>query len=158
MVIFLVANNETNKVLIPNDAIRFRIIANSNDFDDLAKKAEVKADLEPILFDILDSSISKDDTKSMIDNKMPLIKKTIDNHNVDYKINYGLNYFPEKTYKGVTYSEGKYESLVVTLGDGLGENWWCVLFPPLCMLEAKEENYDDYTYSYYIKDVLDKYF
>ncbi len=99
MVIFLVANNETNKVLIPKDAIRFRIIANSNDFDDLAKKAEVKADLEPILFDILDSSISKDDTKNMIDNEMPLIKKTIDNHNVNYKINYGLNYFPEKTYK-----------------------------------------------------------
>lgn len=158
MAVLLISNNEENKVLIPNDAIRFRIIANSNEFNDLAKKAEVKADLEPILFNILNTSSSKDDTKNKINEDIPLIKSTINSHNVDYNINYGLNYFPEKTYKGVTYSEGNYESLVVTLGDGLGENWWCVLFPPLCLLEAEEENYDEYTYSYYIKDVLDKYF
>lgn len=157
MVLFLVNKNGTDKVLIPDDAIRFRIIANSNSFKDQETKAEVKSDLEPVLSDILYNSNNLSDTRVEISNNIDKIKKTIENHNVNYKINYGLNYFPEKSYKGVTYSEGNYESLVVTLGDGLGDNWWCVLFPPLCLLEANEDNYDEYTYSFYIKDVLDKY-
>ena len=45
---------------------------------------------------------------------------------------------------------------MVTLGDGLGDNWWCVLFPPLCLLEATEDNYDDITYTTYIKEIIDK--
>lgn len=157
MVIFLVSNNKTGTVVIPKDAIRFRIIANSNTFKDQEKKIEVKQDLEPVLANILNNSTDINTTRNKISSNMSDIKNTIEKHNVDYKINYGLNYFPEKTYKNITYEEGNYESLVVTLGDGLGDNWWCVLFPPLCLLEAEEENYDDYTYSFYIKDILDKY-
>lgn len=88
---------------------------------------------------------------------MSEIKKQIEKYSDDYNVSYGLNYFPEKNYKGVTYKEGNYESLVITLGDGLGENWWCVLFPPLCLLEASEDNYSEYTYTTYVKEVLDKY-
>ena len=65
------------------------------------------------------------------------VLKTLDDNNTfeNVKINYGYNYFPEKEYKDVKYKEGEYESLVVTLGDGLGDNFWCVLFPPLCMVD-----------------------
>ena len=76
----------------------------------------------------------------------------------NYTINYGSNYFPEKEYKGVKYEEGEYESLVVTLGDGAGENFWCVLFPPLCLLEGEENEKDNIEYSSFIKEVIDKYF
>ena len=83
-----------------------------------------------------------------------LLKK--EKYEKNYRINYGLNYFPQKEYKDVIYNEGYYESLVVTLGDGLGDNWWCVLFPPLCLLEAEES--EEVSYKSYVKEMIDKYF
>ena len=71
----------------------------------------------------------------------------------DYKINYGINYFPKKIYKGVIYPEGEYESLVITLGSGLGDNWWCVLYPPLCLIEDNKIT-DDVEYRLLVQDVL----
>ena len=68
-----------------------------------------------------------------------------------------MNYFPEKEYKGVVYEEGEYESLVITLGNGLGENFWCVLFPPLCLLDTEEEP-ENVEYTSFVKEVIDKYF
>ncbi len=156
MVICLLNNGKEEMVLIPKDAIRFRIIASSNRITDQKEKLEIKKELEPIFTDILNSQ-TKEESENIIGYSIPRIERVIENHNDDYKINYGLNYFPEKTYKGVTYEAGNYESLVITLGDGLGDNWWCVLFPPLCLLEANEDNIDDYTYSFYIKEVLDRY-
>ncbi len=156
VMVLLLLNSRQEQIIIPSDAIRFRIIANSNNIKDQEEKIKLKKDLEPVLGSILSSSYTKEDTINNINNNMNEIKKTIEKHNLDYNINFGLNYFPEKTYKGLKYSSGNYESLVVTLGDGLGDNWWCVLFPPLCLIEAEEENYDEYTYTSYIKELLDK--
>ena len=75
------------------------------------------------------------------------------NVNLKFDVNYGFNYFPEKEFKGVTYDEGYYESLVVTLGEGEGDNWWCVLFPPLCLMEAEEANADEVEYKSFIKEI-----
>ena len=47
----------------------------------------------------------------------------------------GVRYIPEKAYGGITFPAGNYEALNITIGRGEGENWWCVLFPPLCLLE-----------------------
>ena len=88
---------------------------------------------------------------------MAKFESIIESFNVEYTINYGNNYFPEKEYKGVMYPEGNYESLVITLGSGLGENWWCVLFPPLCLLEAEEEETNSVNYTFYIKEVIEKF-
>ena len=49
-----------------------------------------------------------------------------------------------------------YESLVVTLGKGEGDNWWCVLFPPICMIEAEEST--DVEYTTMVKEMMNKYF
>lgn len=154
-VIVLVNKSET-KVLIPDNAIRFRIIANSNKLEDQTQKLEIKEELEPVIANILSTSNSIDETRKEIKNNMYEVKDILNKYDTNYKINYGYNYFPEKNYKGVTYKAGNYESLVVTLGDGLGDNWWCVLFPPLCLLEANEEDYDDITYTSYIKELIDK--
>ena len=156
VMVLLLLNSRQEQIIIPSDAIRFRIIANSNNIKDQEEKIKLKKDLETVLGSILSNSYTKDDTIENINNNMNEIKKTIEKHNLDYNINFGLNYFPEKTYKGLKYSSGNYESLVVTLGDGLGDNWWCVLFPPLCLIEAEEENYDEYTYTSYIKELLEK--
>lgn len=157
VIVLVLVNKEETKVLIPEDAIRFRIIANSNSIEDQKEKIEIRNELEPIIGDILTNSTTKEETKTEINNNLYKINHVIDKFNTTYDVNYGLNFFPEKNYKGVTYKEGNYESLVITLGDGLGDNWWCVLFPPLCLLEANETNYDDITYTSYIQELINKY-
>ena len=85
-----------------------------------------------------------DDVRTKISSSLDkinfIVEKTLmkNNYNLDYKINYGFNYFPSKTFKNNTYQEGLYESLLITLGTGLGDNFWCLLFPPLCLLDDEE--------------------
>ena len=67
-----------------------------------------------------------------------------------------MNYFPSKTYKGIVYDGGYYNSLVVTLGDGEGDNWWCVLFPPLCLMEENETT-SDVEYKFFVKSIIEKF-
>ena len=156
VIVLILVNKSETKVLIPDNAIRFRIIANSNKLEDQTQKLEIKEELEPVIANILSTSNSIDETRKEIKNNMYEVKDILNKYDTNYKINYGYNYFPEKNYKGVTYKAGNYESLVVTLGGGLGDNWWCVLFPPLCLLEANEEDYNDITYTSYIKELIDK--
>ncbi|MDE6285047.1 MAG: stage II sporulation protein R [Bacilli bacterium] len=145
------------KIVIPSSAIRYRIIANSNEFEDQEKKLMINTELEPIIQDILSTSGNINDSRMNIQKNLPKIEGVINKYTSDYTINYGMNYFPEKSYKGVSYEKGNYESLVITLGNGLGDNWWCVLFPPLCLLEAEETDLDDATYSFYFKNIIDKF-
>lgn len=63
---------------------------------------------------------------------------------MNFKVKYGNNYFPKKEYKGITYEEGYYESLVVEIGEAKGDNFWCVLFPSLCLLETEETTEVEY--------------
>ena len=105
----------------------------------------------------MQNSSNIEEARQTIKESIPSIRKEINNYNVAYDLNYGYNYFPEKSYKGINYPAGEYESLVVTLGDGLGDNWWCVLFPPLCLLEASESDLDEAEYTFYFKDIINKF-
>ena len=156
-ILFCLSTETSGEVLIPNNAIRFRIIANSNSIEDQEKKIKIREEIEPVFASILEKSNSKEETKKLIEKNMNKFENILNSFNVEYTINYGNNYFPEKEYKGVMYPEGNYESLVITLGSGLGENWWCVLFPPLCLLEAEEEKTNSPNYTFYIKEVIDKF-
>ena len=155
--IFILASiflHQKKQIIIPNTAIRFRIIANSNEKEDQKLKYEIKNAIEPDIMSKLSNSNSIEEARENIKNYIPQAEETISLYTNDYKINYGNNYFPEKVYKGVTYEAGEYESLVVTLGNGLGENWWCVLFPPLCLLESEDNS--NTKYSFYLKDLYKK--
>lgn len=157
----LVINNKKDELIIPNEAIRFRIIANSNSKIDQENKLKVRNALEEEMFNDIENVKTKSEAKSVIKdnikNYQNIIETTLDNK-INYDINYGLNYFPEKEYKGVKYNEGYYESLVISLGDAKGDNWWCVLFPPLCLLEAEDNNTEEVEYRSFIKDIIDRYF
>lgn len=143
-----------NENLIPSNSIRFRIIANSNSEIDQTTKLLIKKDLEQNLFPKLENSTSPEETEQIIKDNEQVIKSTIEKYNIPYSINYGLNYFPEKTYKGITYDSGNYESLVISLGEASGNNWWCVMYPPLCLLESNSNNYDEIEYKSYIKEII----
>ena len=88
---------------------------------------------------------------------MDMIDNIVDKYGVVHTISLGQNYFPEKEYEGVTIPSGNYESLVITLGSGLGDNWWCVMFPPLCLLEAKDNNTENIEYKFLVQEILEKY-
>ena len=163
IVITILSLNKEEKVIIPKESIRFRVIADSNSKYDQNIKKEVVNNLKNKI-SRLEFSNNLNNNRKEIKEQIPEFKQVVEdtlnknNYNKAYNINYGMNYFPEKEYKGTIYKEGEYESLVITLGDGLGKNFWCVLFPPLCLLEADEQNTDDVEYSSYIKEVIDKYF
>ena len=154
-IIFINTNEE--EYIIPKEAIRFRVIANSNTFEDQATKVEIKNNVENIVESDLLNATNRNAAEETLKSSLPEIKNMINNYNIPYEINYGNNYFPEKKYKGVTYEEGYYESLVITLGDGAGDNWWCLMFPPLCLMEAEESNISNADYRFFIKEVFDKY-
>ena len=150
-------SNQKEEFIIPDSAIRLRVIANSNSFEDQAKKMEIKNNIENLLKEDLVTIQNKKEANMLLNNKIPEIKKMINNYKIDYKINYGENYFPEKSYKGIKYEAGMYDSLVVTLGSGKGENWWCVLFPPLCLMDASLSETKDVDYQFFVKNMIEKY-
>ena len=152
----ILSNKKEEYIIIPDNAIRFRIIANSNSIEDQRLKYQIKEEITPLLARI-NSENTYEEYKREIKEIIPSINDIIKTKNINYNIKYGNNYFPEKRYKGVKYPEGNYESLVITLGAGAGDNWWCVLFPPLCLLEAKEENLNDYEYSFFIKEIINRF-
>jgi len=154
-VVFCVLINEEKKIIIPKNAIRFRIIANSNSVNDQEMKIKIKKDVEKELYKIIENSNDIGSAREKISNNLYKIDNILDDYNVNYNINYGYNYFPKKEYKGITYNEGNYESLVITLGEGAGNNWWCVLFPPLCLLD-EDDNIKDIEYKVFAKKLINK--
>ena len=150
------------KYTIPKEAIRVRVIANSNDKYDQDIKMNVKNIVENDMYKIMNDVDNVDSARVKINDNIPILSNDINKYlnKVDYNknvdINFGYNYFPKKEYKGVEYKEGMYESLVVTLGKGEGDNWWCVLFPPICMIEAEEST--DVEYTTMVKEMMNKYF
>ena len=152
----VVANN-----LIPDDAIRVRVIANSNDDYDQQIKYEVKDIVENDMYNILNGVKDLNDARNKISSNLTSVENDIDlylknkDYNLGFDINFGYNYFPKKEFKGITYKEGYYESVVVTLGSGNGDNWWCVLFPPLCLIEAEESS--DIEYTSLVKELISKF-
>ena len=165
LVIFLfyvfISNSLAKSLTIPEDALRIRIIPNSNSNYDQFIKGKVKDKLEITMYDLLRDARSSEEARKIIINNLSLVDKDVENilneenYGLDYQINYGYNYFPEKEYKGIRYEEGYYESLLITLGKGEGDNWWCVLFPPLCLIEAEEST--EVQYKSIVKDILEKY-
>ena len=150
---FLFSNHE-EEIIIPNKAIRFRVIANSDSVEDQMKKMEIKSAVEKEVYTLINGEDNISQVRNIIEDNMDTIKDIVEEYNVPYNINYGNNYFPSKTYKGVMYPAGNYESLVITLGDGVGANFWCVLFPPLCLIDNSKEDISDVDYQLYVKKLL----
>jgi len=156
--IIVLVKNKQDDIIIPKESIRIRIIANDNNEISVNEKIKVKKSVEKELYSLLKNANSSDEARKIINDNLDKLNLIIDeNTNQKYEMNFGNNYFPKKIYKGIIYEEGFYESLVITLGNGKGNNWWCVLFPPLCLFESNE-NTNDVEYKFFIKELIDKYF
>ena len=161
----ILINNTTSKAIeIPHDSIRIRVIANSNTELDQKVKGEVRKSLQDEIASLLKDTKNIEEVREILTKNIKdfhiTVEKTMNknNYNEVFHINYGLNYFPEKEFKGIIYEEGYYESIVVTIGKGEGDNWWCVLFPPLCLMEHEESSMNEVEYKSFIMEVIDKFF
>ena len=146
--------HQDEEILIPGEAIRFRVIANSNTVTDQKEKMMIKEQVEKEVYELIKDASNASDVRNIIKNNMDTIESIVTEYQVPYQIDYGNNYFPAKSYRGVVYPAGNYESLVITLGNGVGNNFWCVLFPPLCLLENSKEDISDIDYQLYVKKLL----
>ena len=162
ILIGVINNYKEDYYIIPDQAIRIRIIPNSNTPKDQFLKKQVKTNLEIELQNNLKNTETIENTRKIIknnlDNYNKKIKEVLTNENTSQKftIDYGYHHFPEKTYKGVKYEEGEYESLLVTLGKGQGDNWWCVLFPNLCLADLEQK--DNTEYKSWVIETINKIF
>ena len=162
--VYINVNAEGDDIIIPDAAIRVRVIANSNSLKDQSMKMKVKEYIEKEISIKLLGVSDVDSARSIISNDINMLDSGINSifnengYDVDYVVHFGDNYFPEKDYKGVHYKAGAYESLVVVIGEGNGDNWWCVLFPPLCLLEADDSDVNDVEYQFFVQKMVNKIF
>ncbi|GIP28759.1 stage II sporulation protein R [Paenibacillus sp. J23TS9] len=130
---------------IPQESIRLRILANSDNPDDQLVKRQIRdvvvAQMDSWVKD-LENPQSLDEARTTIRQHLPelndLVGRELEKKGIDYEYNVELGVvpFPTKLYGGTVYPAGNYEALRITLGTGKGQNWWCVLFPPLCFIDA----------------------
>jgi len=132
------ANSE---VIIPNDAIRLRILANSDKEEDQALKRKVRDAVNEQITNWVSELTSKEVAKDLLKEKLPEIQEIAERVVEEEKANQAVNVtfdkvdFPTKLYGEFLYPAGQYDAILITLGEGEGANWWCVLFPPLCFLD-----------------------
>ncbi|RKP47321.1 stage II sporulation protein R [Cohnella endophytica] len=132
--------------IIPDDAIRIRIIANSDKASDQNIKASVRDDVAAFIKSWGAMPDTQAKARAFIRKHLPQIQAHVDGKlrelNAPYEgvVELAKVPFPEKAFDGATYAAGDYEALRITLGEGSGANWWCVLFPPLCLTAATADD------------------
>ncbi len=137
-------NNEGETIQkgIADQVIRFHVIANSDSEVDQGVKLLVKNKVVIYLQKKLKDVKTKAEAEKIIVKEIPVIqkiaKKTVREEGYDYPCNVrmGDRAFPVKMYGDLTFPAGTYEALQITLGEAEGRNWWCVMFPSLCMVDG----------------------
>lgn len=127
-----------------NDALlRLHVRANSDAPADQAVKYEVRDTVLAVLDEYLQTAGSAADAKVQVASVLPAVlaaaQNTVQAAGFDYAVtaSLGTAQFPTRLYGEQIYRAGSYQALQIYLGRGAGQNWWCVLFPPLCFVEAK---------------------
>ena len=122
--------------------IRFHVRANSDSERDQQLKLKVKDRVVEYLSPLLENSESIEESKEILSQSVDTIKeiatRALNEEGADYSVNvyFEESYFPMKSYADVTFPPGVYEAFRIDIGDSLGKNWWCVLYPPLCFVDS----------------------
>ena len=136
LVLLLLLPRQTAAPAAADDVLRLHILASSDSPADQALKLRVRDALLPLF----EAAESYDDARSFVlDHGAELLticQTTLANAGAPYgaQLLLGESDFPDRTYGGVPFPAGTYDALEIVLGDGAGHNWWCVLFPPLCVV------------------------
>lgn len=142
---FTTLTNNYEKVLVSDlskSVIRFHVLANSDNADDQLLKMKVKEAVVNYMQENMTNVKNTDEAAEFLVNNTQKITaiatKIINDNGYDYNVSahLGNSAFPDKTYGDVTFPAGNYNSYIVKIGKAEGHNWWCVLYPPLCFVDA----------------------
>lgn len=137
---FVYANSVQNN--LSNELLRLHIIANSDSDTDQNIKLMVRDKIIESVGQEFSKIDDKEKYREELIKKTYEIKKTADRVLSENGLNYTSSvsfeklYIPRKSYDGIVLPEGSYEGLIVRLGEASGQNWWCVVYPPLCFTES----------------------
>ncbi len=127
---------------ISDSVFRLHVIANSDSPADQNLKYIVRDSIIDYINEISSSATSKEEVlqiaKSNISKIQSIAINTVRKEGYDYSVNVevGNFVFPKKTYGDITFPPGFYDALKVEIGEAKGQNWWCVMFPPLCFVDV----------------------
>lgn len=133
-----VFGNDLLQPSIASKILRFHVLANSDSVEDQAVKEEVRDAVGAYLQPLLEEAENLEETKQIIGNNIRAIeevsKETLKANGYDYEVTARITRtdFPEKSYGSYTFPKGEYEALQIVIGEGEGQNWWCVLYPNMC--------------------------
>ena len=127
---------------LSDSVFRLHIIANSDSSADQELKLKVRDNIIEYMNTLTSSSSDKKDVISIVNNHLDSFKEIALNtikengYNYDVNIEIGNFHFPTKSYGDISFPAGNYDALKIEIGDAIGQNWWCVLFPPLCFVNS----------------------
>ena len=133
---------------IVNEIIRFHVIANSISEEDQNLKLKVRDNvIEFVSYNLKDCTSIDESREFIIDNKSKIeeiAKEVVKENGYSYDVTSALSRenFPDKVYGDVIFPQGEYEAYRILIGEAKGENWWCVMFPPLCFVDGTKEVVD----------------
>jgi len=142
MAIFSTSYSENVNKGLADNLIRLHVIANSDSKEDQALKRDVRDVVLNYMREELKDSRDLEETKYIINKELAGIEELASSEiarqgkKYQVKIMLGSYPFPTKSYGDVTLPAGYYQALRIVIGKGEGSNWWCVLFPPLCFVDA----------------------
>lgn len=157
--LFIVKTNETERVEAYADYLRIHVRANSNSAEDQQVKYEVKDEAVKFITPYVKECVDKERAMEVMKGLLPEIEKVCDAALRQHGYTYGARAqireekFPTRVYGDLTLEEGVYDALIIELGTGTGDNWWCVIYPPLCFTSASA----DVEYRSVIMDIINKF-
>ena len=138
--------------------LRIHIRANSNSVDDQRVKYLVKDAIVESLIPLLSEAKTKEEAKDIIENNISYLNAVADavlkKEGFDYqgKTRIATEEFPTRVYDDITLPAGEYEAVILDLGSGEGDNWWCLVYPAFCF--TKSENSTNYVYISKIWEII----
>lgn len=126
--------------------LRIHIRANSNSEQDQTVKYKVKDNVVEALIPLLSQIESFEEAKCVISENFSMIEQvanqTLQDNGFSYTSSAKISneYFPTRTYENITLEEGYYDALILNLGSGEGDNWWCIVFPAFCFTQTKKSD------------------
>lgn len=147
-----------------NDYLRIHIRANSNSDVDQKVKYLIKDEFVNFLTPKLAFCTNKNQVVEMITVESQQLENLADSilkeNGFSYtsKVKINTEMFPTRTYDGYTLESGIYDALIVELGEASGNNWWCVIYPPLCFTNYSSTNFGAVVYKSKILEIIRQFF
>ena len=146
------------------DYLRVHIRANSNSEIDQSVKYLIKDEVVNYITPYLVNCDTKQESISVISALLDGVENVCDEmlckNGFTYRSNARIaeEYFPTRAYDNITLDAGVYDALIIELGDGVGDNWWCIVYPPLCFVNKSDLNEHNIQYQSYLVEIIRKHF